>query len=478
MVSKNHIYKHLDWTLIICYVLLVIFGWINIYASVYNPEIQNMFSLSMRSGSQLIWIGITFFIAIFIIFIIPPRLYLGLAWWWYLLIALLLVAVILFGKEVNGSKSWIEIGPIGFQPSELSKVTTSLVLAMTMSKYDFKITRFKDFILTCSIIIFPALLIAFQPDIGTVMVYCGFIFVMYREGLTGWVILYVLLAALLFILTLKFSPYVALLVLISILGIIKGLFTKKIVSNTISTIFAVTLLSFLPRLLNIEFISKYNPFIGNDYFWLLIIIAPFALYLLYEGIKKRRKYLISLFFTLIASVIIISSTNYIFNNILKDHHRDRIENILGISEDLKGAGYNVNQSKIAIGSGGFIGKGFLKGTQTKFDFVPEQSTDFIFCTVGEEWGLVGSVGVLILFFIIISRLIILSDKNPDPIVRIFGYCTASCIFMHVALNISMTIGLFPVVGIPLPYISYGGTSFIAFTILLFIFVRLDLEKWR
>lgn len=474
--STKNIYKKLDWTLIICYLVLVIFGWFNIYASVYDEGVSNMFSLSQRSGIQLLWIGIAFITAILLLFVISPKLYVGLSWWLYIFVIILLTAVLIFGREVNGSKSWLMLGSVGFQPSEFSKITTSLALAVLMGKYGFKISYLSDLAKAVATILLPVLLIILEPDVGTVLVYCGFVFVLYREGLSGWIILYAFLAIILFIITLKFSSFAAILVLIGILGIIRGILSKKLIRNILIYGLAIVILSFIPKLLQWDFIEKFNKLSGE--YWLLIISVPIIINLIINGKKTKQSFYKYLIISYICSIILIFSVDFIFDNVLKDHHRDRIENLLGIKEDLQGAGYNVNQSKIAIGSGGFAGKGYLQGTQTKFNFVPEQSTDFIFCTVGEEWGFIGSLGVLSIFLVMILRIIDVAEKQKNAITRIYGYCIASCLFMHVFINVGMTIGLMPVVGIPLPFISYGGTSFLSFTIMLFIFIRLDLERWK
>lgn len=474
--SVRNIYRKLDWTLIICYLLLVIFGWMNIYASVYSEGISEMFSIHQRSGIQLVWIGIAFATALLLLFVINPRFYLGFAWWFYIFVAVLLVAVLIFGKEVNGSKSWLMLGPVGFQPSEISKITTSLCLAILMGKYGFKISYLSDFFKAAAVLILPILLIILEPDMGTVLVYCSFVFVLYREGFSGWVICFAFLAIFLFVLTLKFSPFVAILTLLGIIGIVKGILSKKILSHMLIYAVLITALSFLPRVLQWDFIEKYNK-LGPEY-WMLIFSVPIIIVYFLQGRKKKLPFMKYIILSYICSIALIFSVQFLFDNVLKDHHRDRIENLLGIKEDLQGTGYNVNQSKIAIGSGGFAGKGYLQGTQTKFKFVPEQSTDFIFCTVGEEWGFLGSFSVLLIFLIMILRIISVAEKQKDHITRVYGYCVASCLSMHVFVNIGMTIGLMPVVGIPLPFISYGGTSFLSFTILLFIFIRMDLERWK
>lgn len=456
--------------------MLVIIGWINIYSSTYNESIPNMLAFSQRAGSQLVWIGIAFTLSALIIYVINPRIYLGLSWWFYLAVIILLAATLVIGKEVNGSKSWLMIGPFGLQPSELSKITSSLCLAAMMSKYGFRINKWKDFCKAALTLLVPIIFIALEPDMGTILVYCGFIFVFYREGMPGWILLFIGLMICLFIITLKYSPFVAILVLIGVFGLIRGILSKKIILNIFRYGLMVTAFAFIPRLLKIDFIA--DKITLSPDILLLIIVAILLIIFVIKGVRHKIKYLNYYIICSVCSLILVFSVDFLFDHVLKVHHRDRIENLLGITQDLQGAGYNVNQSKIAIGSGGLWGKGFLHGTQTKFNFVPEQSTDFIFCTIGEEWGFLGSLIVLSLFFIMIANIISTAEKHKDKFSRIYGYCVASCLFMHVVVNIGMTIGLMPVVGIPLPFISYGGSSFLSFTVLLFIYIKLDVERWR
>ena len=460
-----------------CYLLLIIFGWVNIYASSYEVESANIFSLHQRSGMQMLWIGITTIAIALILFVINPRFYFSFTWWFYLFVVLLLIAVLVVGKEVNGSKSWIALGGFRFQPSEFSKITTSLALASIIGRYNFKISNLPDLAKVLITILIPAGLIILEPDAGTMMVYCGFVFMLYREGLTGWIISFALMIVLLFVLTLKFTPGTAILVLLGIYGVMKGVLEKKVAEHVLLYSAIITPLAFIPKLLRWEPLHKLYEF-GPQYFILFFCVVVIAVSLFLNKRSNRPVNLKYLVMTFVCSTLFIFSVQMIFDKVLKEHHRDRIENLLGITQDLKGAGYNVHQSKIAIGSGGFSGKGYLQGTQTKFKFVPEQSTDFIFCTIGEEWGFLGSLGLLALFFTLILRIIHNAEKHTDRSIRVYGYCVACCLFMHVFINISMTIGLFPVVGIPLPFISYGGTSFLSFSILLFIFIRLDLERWK
>jgi rod shape determining protein RodA len=388
----------------------------------------------------------------------------------------LLFAVIFLGREVSGSKSWFELGPVRFQPAEISKTSTSLLLAYTMSKYGFKLTRLEDALKIAAIILIPMLLIVMEKETGSALVYCGFIFVLYREGLSGWILLFGILSIILFILTLIFSPLVAITALLGIYAIIYGLYTNQLFKSVLTGTLTITALAFLPSIGELE---TFAPVEEDTIYYIAAIISCFiAIFAVTRIWNKRFKHLKLLLISFLCSIALIFSVDFIFEKVMQPHQRARIENLLGITEDLKGIGYNVHQSKIAIGSGGFTGKGFLEGTQTKFDFVPEQSTDFIFCTIGEEWGFIGSVFLICIYLLLIIRLVILSERQKDKFTYINGYCVACCIFMHVFINLGMTMGLLPVIGIPLPYVSYGGSSLLTFTILLFIFIRLDMERWK
>lgn len=465
----------IDIPLVVCYLLLVFIGWINIYAAVYSQEHSSIFDISQRYGMQFVWIITALVLAIAILFVINPKIYSVLSPPIYLGVCLLLVAVIFLGKEVNGSNSWFQIGPVSFQPAEVSKISTSLFLAYIMSKYNFRLGNMRDALSVALTILVPMAIIVMEKETGSALVYCGFIFLLYREGLSGWVLVFGILSIILFVVTLAVSPLAAIIILFVLAGIINGIYTRKLLLHLAVIIPTAVLLGLLPAIA-----GKWIPSLATFKFEYVAMGITTALALtapiIYKG--KRGAHLKYLLAGFICSIALIFSVEFIFNNILQPHQRSRIENLLGITEDLMGAGYNVHQSKIAIGSGGFAGKGFLNGTQTKFDFVPEQSTDFIFCTIGEEWGFVGSVLVVGIYLFLISRLIILSERQKDRFARIYGYCVACCFFMHFFINIGMTMGLVPVIGIPLPLLSYGGSSLWSFTTLLFIFIKLDMERWR
>ena len=472
--SGRGLMKTIDWRLVIYYLLLILIGWVNIYASIHSSEPSSIFDWGCRSGKQFVWIITSFGLAGIILFALNPRIYEGLSVPIYIFSLLLLIAVIFLGIEVKGSRSWFEFGPIRFQPAEVSKISTSLMLATVMSQLGYRIGRMKDFIITAAIILVPMMIIVLQSETGSALVYVGFIFMLYREGLTGWLIFIAGMAILTFILTLTASPFTAILVLAGVASLCMFIYSGRLKWWLMICLPAIVLMAFVPMILG----ALSNPEVPS--FWdnirptyillgALAILVPTAVITAFrEG--NRFAHLAVLSF--IAGVALVYSTDFLFNKVLQDHQRKRIEVLLGMKEDPTGVGYNVNQSMIAIGSGGFSGKGYLNGTQTAYGFVPEQSTDFIFCTIGEEWGFLGSSLVIILYVLLIWRIIKDAEKSREAFTRIYGYCVACCIFMHLFINIGMTLGIMPVIGIPLPFVSYGGSSLWAFTILLFIFIAL------
>ncbi len=381
----------------------------------------------------------------------------------------LLAAVLVFGVESHGARSWFEIGGIRIQPAEFGKFATCLAIANVMSRHGFKIMRFSSLALIGLLLAIPAGLIVLQNDTGSALVYSSFILVMYREGLHGSLLLLCFIAIAIFIFTLIYPPIVVLSLIIA--GtLIAFLYYRQNKQEFYRII--IFLVSCFLFLLFLKWLFEFN--IGNERLLLYAYLSTglIGIYFIY---KRKMKHIL---LVLLASWVCIGATvgvDYAFEK-LQPHQKDRINNLLGIETDLTGAGYNVNQSKIAIGSGGLLGKGFLQGTQTKFNFVPEQSTDFIFCTVGEEWGFVGSAILIGLLMAFILRIIYLAERQRSDFSRIYGYGVASILFFHVAINIGMTIGMAPVIGIPLPFFSYGGSSLWAFTILIFIFLRLDANR--
>ena len=487
------IVKTIDWSLVFCWLILILIGWANIYASVHASEPASIFDFASRSGKQFVWMATALGIALFILFVVPPRIYEGAALPIYAFVILLLVAVIFLGIEVKGSRSWFEFGPVRFQPAEISKISTSLMLAAVMSQLGYRIGRWKDFIITALIILVPMLIIVGQSETGSALVYVGFIFMLYREGLSGWLIFMVGMAILLFILTLTASPFVAVLVLAGVSSLCICLYSERIKWWLIICVPLIVLMAFVPDILEsaaaagqvvdpalegavieeavadeMGLISKIKPL------YILLGVMGLAIpFTVFQAFRERNMFTNLAVISTIAGVALVFSVNFLFNDVLQDHQRKRIEVLLGMKEDPSGVGYNVNQSMIAIGSGGFSGKGYLNGTQTTYGFVPEQSTDFIFCTIGEEWGFIGCAFVILLYVFLIWRIVKDAEKSREAFTRIYGYCVACCIFMHLFINIGMTIGLMPVIGIPLPFISYGGSSLWGFTALLFIFIALD-----
>ena len=461
--------KTVDWWLIGCWVLLVLIGWANIYASIHSTDPASIFDWGCRSGKQAVWIASSIVIAAVILFVIPPRLYEGLSLPIYLGVLLLLISVIFLGIEVKGSRSWFEFGPVRFQPAEVSKISTSLLLATVMSQLGYRIGRMKDFIITALIILIPMGIIVLQSETGSALVYVGFIFMLYREGLSGWLIFMVGMAILLFILTISVSPYVAVLTLAGVTFLCISLYSGRFKWWVFIGVPLIVLFAFLPKLMQlVPLVAAVNPL------WILIgcILAALPA-VAFQAFRERNTFTHLSIISMLAGLALVFSADFLFNEVLQDHQRKRIEVLLGMKEDPAGVGYNVMQSKIAIGSGGFLGKGYLNGTQTTYGFVPEQSTDFIFCTVGEEWGFFGCTVVILLYVLLMWRIIHDAERSREAFTRIYGYCVACCIFMHLFINIGMTIGLMPVIGIPLPFLSYGGSSMWSFTAMLFIFIALD-----
>ena len=470
MARRKNIWNNIDWITIIIYLVLVFFGWINIYAAVYNEEHQSIMDFSQRYGKQLIWIAASIFLII-LIFVIDSKFYSFFSYFIYGLSILLLIVVLIFGKEVHGAKSWIEIGPLRFQPSEFTKFATNMALAHFLSSYNVSLKKFKDLIIALIIIFIPAFLILFQNDTGSALVYSVFIIVLYREGLSANLLFMGLLIVLLFVLSLVINKLIIIIALLVLAFVVYYFVTLR------RSLFFRTLITSLIILSIVIWLNYfYEAGIQNYYVIIISIVLSGLIYGVYAYRYKLRNSFI-VFIILIGSIAFTFSVDYFFNNILGEHQRKRINILLGPETDPLGIGYNVNQSKIAIGSGGFSGKGFLQGTQTKYDFVPEQSTDFIFCTVGEEWGFIGTFIVIALFSFLLIRLVILAERQRSGYSRMYGYGVVGILFFHFLINIGMTIGITPVIGIPLPFFSYGGSSLWAFTILLFIFLKLDSSRF-
>ena len=412
MRRAKEIFGNVDWMSVSLYILLIFFGWVNIYASQYNDDQTLLFDLSQRYSKQLLFIAVSLFVA-FIILIIDWKFFEAFSYILYGGIIILLIILLITGEQTAGATSWFNIGNYKFQPSEFAKFITILALAKYLNTHNIKMQVFATKLRSFIIILVPMLLIILQNDLGTALVFLSLILLLYREGLSGNILILCLVVGILFIVTLLINKFV---------------------------------------------------FSG------ILVIISFLLFLFSR--RKKKEFLVILA-GLAMEISFVFSVSYIFNNMLSPHHVERINILLGREIDPHGAGYNLIQSKIAIGSGGFFGKGFLEGTQTRFDFVPEQSTDFIFCTIGEEWGFFGSLIFIVVFVALLIRIINLAERQRSTFCRIYGYGVASVLFVHFAINIGMTIGLAPVIGIPLPFISYGGSSLVGFTILLFIFLNLD-----
>lgn len=469
MPTRNKLLANIDWLTVFLFLSLVFLGWLNIYASVYSEEHNSLFDFSQRYGKQFIWIMAALVIGLIILFI-ETNFYVFFSYIIYGTVVFLLILVLFAGSEINGSKSWFTVGEMGFQPSEIGKFATGLALAKYMSSYGFKLQRFQSIITVAAIIFVPVVFILLQNDTGSALVFSSFILVLYREGLSGVVLFFATLALLLFVLALVLPNFVFTMVLLAAVLIAYFLFRQRIGQWLNVSLIFVAIVG-LSLGLNEAIPSK----LDEADVLLSAAVMGGIIVLGYSIRKKLRNYIvISLVF--IGSIIFSISVDFVFSNFLEPYHQSRINELLGISSDPLGVGYNVNQSKIAIGSGGFWGKGFLNGTQTKFNFVPEQSTDFIFCTVGEEWGFVGSLIVVGLFLLLLVRLVILAERQRSRFSRIYGYSVAVIIFFHFMVNIGMTIGLMPVIGIPLPFFSYGGSSLWSFTVLLFVFIRLDASR--
>jgi len=464
-----NIWANIDWITVFLYLLLILIGWFNIYAAVYSEQHHSIFDLSMRYGKQLLWI-IASFLFIIIIMFIDTRFYTFFSYVFYAIALILLISVALVGKEINGARSWFDIAGFHLQPTEFAKVATCLAIAKYLSSYGVKIEKLKTLVVVGLILLTPAVLIMLQPDIGSVLVYSALIFVLYREGFPGGFLFFFFLLVTLFILALVLEQWPILIILI-----ILALFSLIILNRRFreSIIAALAIIFFYYAITGANHFFHFGII---KYTALLISVILTCIGLIILNIIKKIPHIIWIIVFLGIAIFFTYSVDYVFDHFLEPHQQERINILLGKISDPKGSEYNVNQSMIAIGSGGFSGKGFLQGTQTKFNFVPEQSTDFIFCTVGEEWGFLGSFFILGLFTAFLLRLIFLAERQRSNFGRIYGYSVVSIIFFHVAINVGMTIGLLPVVGIPLPFFSYGGSSLWAFTALLFIFLRFDASR--
>lgn len=414
--QEQNIFANIDWKIVITYVLLVCFGWMNIYSAVYDESGAAIMDFSRQHGKQLIWIAVAFVTAIFIL-IIDSRFFSSTAYFIYGAILVLLVVVLFTASVTKGATSWISIGSFKLQPSEFAKFATALTFAKYLSSIDVDMRNVRTKMMASIIILVPALLVLLQHDTGSALVFVGFLLPFFREGLSGIILVIGVVAAIIFVLALAFNKYIVIALLLAVL-------------------------------------------LGYIFLWL-------------TKSKRTLRNILKPIGVFVCCCMFVFSVDFVFENVLEPHQKDRIYVLLGKSNDPRGIDYNVNQSKIAIGSGELLGKGFLNGTQTKYNFVPEQETDFIFCTVGEEWGFVGSAVLIAAYLYLLIHLITMADRQRSRFARIYGYSVASIFFVHFTINIGMVLGLLPVIGIPLPFFSYGGSSLIAFTLMLFVFVRQD-----
>lgn len=473
------VFRSLDWVTVTLYLILVLAGVVSIYAASYNFDNAGMFDFSEFSGKQLLWVGLSLGIGL-VILLLDYRLYEAYAYPIYGAVILLLLLTIFVAPDIKGSRSWLVFGPVSLQPAEFGKFAVALALAKLFDSYNFTLNaKISNYFRALIIVFLPVILILAQKETGSALVYFSLILVLYREGMSGMVLAAVFCAITYFVVAVKYVEPL-------ILGMPAGEFSVFIL---IMVIFALMLLFYCR-----DFAIARNVIIGfvgsgvvvtvlslcgvavNGLAYFLSIIGLAMIYTLIAMMRHRlRKFLITVGFVA-TSVMFLFSVNYVFGNVLQPHQQMRIKVLLGIEDDPRGVGYNVNQSKIAIGSGGLTGKGFLNGTQTKLKYVPEQHTDFIFCTIGEEEGFVGSSAVLLVFLALILRLIHIAERQRSAFGRVYAYCVVSYLIFHLAINVGMVIGLCPVIGIPLPFFSYGGSALWGFTILLFILLRIDASR--
>ena len=476
--DKNQsVLRSIDYWTILIYLALLVFGWVSVCGASYTYGETDIFSLDSRSGMQIVWIGTSIVLGL-VILLLDDRFYDTFAFVIYGVLLILLFATIFNPHSIKGSRSWLVLGPLRIQPAEFAKFATALALAKVMSIYGYDIHKWKHFAGTIAIILLPMIFIVLQRETGSALVYVAFFMMFYREGMPGSILFTGVAMVIYFVVGIRYADVMLLytptsigkfVVLLLIQIFSAGLvyvYTENKRDSMKILIFSVgfTLVSLMFSLFVIPF---------DIVFIQLIITALMIGYLLWQSLATRiRNYMWIALFSL-GSVLFFNAADYVLNNVMEPHQRVRINVLLGLEEDLKGAGYNVHQSQIAIGSGGIKGKGFLNGTQTKLKYVPEQDTDFIFWTVGEEEGFLGSAGVLVLFLALILRLIHLAERQPYRFGRVYGYSVLSIFLFHVFINVGMVLGLTPVIGIPLPFFSYGGSSLWGFTILLFIFLRID-----
>ena len=473
--------RSIDYFTIIVYILLLAMGWMSVCGASYTYGDSDIFSLSTRSGMQIIWIGTSLILGL-VLLLLDDRAYDMFAYIIYIILLLLLFATIFNPHTIKGSRSWLVLGPLRLQPAEFAKFATALALAKFMSRRDYDIHSWRDFIRTMAFIFTPMLFIVMQRETGSALVYLAFFLMLYREGMTGSVLFTAVAAVFYFVVGIRYSDdllletpthvgrFVVMLAIQVFTTLMVGIYHHTQWRQSLVALAVCVGITAVSLLFSVYVI----PF--NIYWIQLSVTVLLVAWLLWQAVGSRLRTYLWIAFFAVGSMVFFNTADYALNNVLEEHQRTRINVLLGLEEDLRGAGYNVHQSEIAIGSGGLLGKGFLNGTQTKLKYVPEQDTDFIFCTVGEEEGVVGAAGVLVLFLLLILRLIHLAERQPTRFGRVYGYCVLSVFLFHVFINVGMVLGLTPVIGIPLPFFSYGGSSLWGFTFLLFIFLAIDARR--
>lgn len=479
--SRNgNIWQHVDWITIGMFLLLALFGWLNIYGASYTFDQTSIFDFSNRAGKQFVWLMGSLVLGV-ILLLIDYKTYDVLAYIAYGAMLLLLLATPFLAHDIKGSMSWISLGPVSLQPAEFAKCVVALAVAKYMGRYDYKIRTWRDLIVPFSLIGVPALIImVLQKETGSALVFAAFLLVFYRQGMSGYVLWMGVAAVALFIISIRFGTItlplgtgsVGILTCMLILTVVEIYFICKehpmrwqglILVGSVALIYAICLII--------------NIWIPMPFDWISMgIVIALVIYNVFVSLYWRKYMLLVLAVFTLFCIGYTHACDFVFQKVLQPHQRIRIEVLFGMKEDPAGAGYNVNQARIAIGSGRFFGKGYLNGTQTKLQFVPEQDTDFIFCTVGEEWGFVGSIGVLLMYLAFILRLIFIAERQRNVSTRIYAYAVASIFLFHLTINVGMVLGLLPVIGIPLPFFSYGGSSLWGFTLMLFILLRLDAAR--
>ena len=480
-MNKNRsVISGLDWWTIGLFLVISLFGWLNIYGSSFTFEQTSIWDFSHRAGKQFIWIMTALAMGTIIV-AVEEKIYDILGYIFYGVMIVLLLITPLLARDINGSLSWINIGSVSLQPAEFAKCFTAIAVAKYMSRYGYRVRDLRDLLVPFTIIGVPLLIIMVaQRDTGSALVFLSFLLVFYREGMSGYVLLWGVISILLFVVVIRFCevavPWgignVGILVsslLIEAITVGLLIYKEKDIRATIMIAISTIAIFAIGLIMNIWVKVNFN------YVSLASLIMS-AIIMLFFAFRQRRRSSWWIVAFIVVETVFCQGFDAAFNKVLQPHQRTRIEVLLGIKDDPTGAGYNVNQSKIAIGSGQFLGKGWTKGTQTALKFVPEQDTDFIFCTVGEEWGFVGSAGLLLLYLALILRIIYLAERQRDRFSMIYAYCVASILLTHVTINIGMVLGLLPVIGIPLPFFSYGGSSLWGFTLLLFILLRLDAAR--